>query len=120
MLAFDQEPPYDYILSSLQHCFEKAVAMNTPIGPPSCAAALSQRVDQDIYVFEWNRTLANRVRNALLAEKNQLQNVVEVALSPSLSYQPSIQSRDINFSSGGRVSSLNNSHRENKRQQNSS
>ena len=90
MLAFDQEPPYDYILSSLQHCFEKAVAMNTPIGPPSCAAALSQRVDQDIYVFEWNRTLANRVRNALLAEKNQLQNVVEVALSPSLSYQPSI------------------------------
>ena len=77
--------------------------MNTPIGPPSCAALIS-RVDQvESYVFEWNRTLANRVRNALLAESNQLQNAVEVSLSPSQPVQHSIRSHDINFSSEGRV-----------------
>ena len=71
MLAFDQEPPYDYILDQLQKCFDQAVNMSMPIGPPSCAAALNQRNEQiDRYVFEWNRTLANRVRNALLAENN--------------------------------------------------
>ena len=81
--------------------------MSTPIGPPSCAAALSSRVDQiDNYVFEWNRTLASRVRNALLAESNQLENAVEVSLNlNNQSYQFSIVSRDINFSSRRRNAS---------------
>ena len=39
--------------------------------------------------------MANRVRNALLAENNQLMNAVEVMLSPSRSYQIYIRSHDI-------------------------
>lgn len=46
--------------------------MSMPIGPPSCASQLSNPRNEQIdnYVFEWNRTLANKVRNALLAENN--------------------------------------------------
>ena len=100
MLQFDEEPPYDDILNTLQSFFEKSVALKTPSGPPSCAAVLNSRVEQiDSYVFEWNRTLASRVRIALLAEGNLFENAVEVPLSPNQSVQHSIRSYDISVSS---------------------
>jgi len=60
-LKFNEEPPYDYILYCLNLCFEKVVNARIPIGPPSNDLAPQ-------YVFEWNRTLANRVRNTLIAQ----------------------------------------------------
>jgi len=34
-LKFHEEPPYDYILKSLQNCFEKAIHARIPKCPPS-------------------------------------------------------------------------------------
>ena len=111
-LKFDQEPPYDYILENLQNCFMKANVALTPQAPPSSmsinssflksAASDKRQDDSDLpintYVFEWNRTIANRFKNTLLAEKNELYDAVEVNLSMRrsiFSQYISIQSRDI-------------------------
>ena len=91
-LNFGDVPPYDYILKSLEICFEKAVNANTPKCPPSMniwkgQVAVPQKnvvelTGSNNYVFEWNRTLARRVRNTLIAQGNELESAVEARLSP--------------------------------------
>ena len=41
-----------------------------PIGPPSATNQFSSKTSS--HVFEWNRTFAKRVRNALIAENAQI------------------------------------------------
>ena len=113
MLNFDEEPPYDYILNCLQRCFENSLQANAPIGPPSsqsCSgAAQKQNNDIENYVFEWNRTLANRVRNALMDEMNfQMLEAVDLKLSENAPVCASFVSRDIRFKNqGGDLDSSN-------------
>ena len=68
-MNFSDEPPYDYIMKSLQHCFEKALNATVPKCPPSMKAAPPQSPKLgNNYVFEWNRTLAKRVRDTLMSD----------------------------------------------------
>ena len=95
MLAFHEEPPYEYILNYLRSCFETLMDTSKSSGPPSAQANVVYQMDS--YVFEWNRTVANRVRNALLAENGLIHDAVEVRLSPHNSMMYSMRSRDLNL-----------------------
>ena len=80
--------------------------MSAPNAPPSvnqAAGIAADPANPEIitnYVFEWNRTLANRVKKSLLAQKNDFERAVEARLSPNSSLQQSfsIQSRDFTHS----------------------
>ena len=76
-LRFDEDPPYDFILESLYDCFCESIAQLQPGAPPSSVSAMSNRN----YRFEWNRTLANRVRNNLIAEADVFSRAVNVRLN---------------------------------------
>lgn len=92
---FDAEPLYDEILASLKMCFEKALDLTKPVCPPSMSqngaagssAAESQHYQYQqstykSYVFEWKRTMANRVRDAIISQNNGMDKDEEVALTP--------------------------------------
>ena len=78
MMRFDEEPPYDEILKCLQTCFEESLRTDSPSAAVKNitngveSAGLHVVVDPiESYVFEWNLTLAKRIRNALFKEGNQ-------------------------------------------------
>ena len=112
-VRFDQEPPYDYILNCLQGCFEQSIKATLPIYPR--IIKVSSLVKDKEYkspstsshVFEWNHTLANKVRNVLLEEKvdSFIAQVEEVKLitplkSPlKLAANSSIKSRNLSEAS---------------------
>ena len=76
-LRFDEDPPYDFILECLYESFCESLAQLQPGAPPSSVSGMSHRN----YRFEWNRTLANRVRNNLIAEADVFSRAVNVRLN---------------------------------------
>jgi hypothetical protein len=52
-------------------------------------------LDIDNYVFEWNKTLAKKLRNALMAESNFMYDAVELRLSVNMPFVPYTDSREI-------------------------
>ena len=99
-LQFDEEPPYDYFIECLQQSFEKQLKDKRPNGPPSNSMRVVNEPQKN-YVFEWNRTLASRVRNEIIYEAVEFERAVEISIqkqmSESVADQASVKSKDISF-----------------------
>lgn len=104
-MRFDQEPPYEQIIDGLEKCFKRAVISCEPQCPPSGGSSpigLSDRnrvsnMQQEMhsYVFEWNRSLGSKFRNALLQESVDFERAIEVKLSHGHVSNNSIGSADL-------------------------
>ena len=68
-IAYNEEPPYDYIISSLNRCYEDAVHE---------ASNSSKKRDLPRHIFEWNKTIGNRFRMKLIAQQRYDNDGIEI------------------------------------------